>query len=32
VLRDAWKRAEEFFERNVRNGVPTTSMSSSAKQ
>jgi dipeptidyl aminopeptidase/acylaminoacyl peptidase len=27
VLRDAWKRAEEFFERTVKNGQPMTSSS-----
>ena len=32
VLRDAWKRAEEFFERTVKNGQPMTSSSSSTRQ
>ena len=30
VLRDAWKRADEFFERYVRNGEVMKSTSSSA--
>jgi dipeptidyl aminopeptidase/acylaminoacyl peptidase len=30
VLRDAWKRCEEFFDRTVRNGPAMSSMSSSA--
>jgi len=30
VLRDAWKRAEEFFDRTVKNGPHLTSSSSSA--
>jgi hypothetical protein len=30
VLRDAWKRADEFFDRTVKNGPHLTSSSSSA--
>jgi dipeptidyl aminopeptidase/acylaminoacyl peptidase len=32
VLRDAWKRAEEFFDRTVKNGPAMSSVSSNAKQ
>src|SRR5439155_27017957 len=32
VLRDAWKRVEDFFDRTVRNGPAMSSSSSSAKQ
>jgi dipeptidyl aminopeptidase/acylaminoacyl peptidase len=32
VLRDAWRRAEEFFDRTVRNGPAMSSSSSNAKR
>jgi dipeptidyl-peptidase-4 len=32
VLRDAWKRAEEFFDRTVKNGPAMASSSSNARQ
>ncbi len=32
VLRDAWRRADDFFERTVKNGPPMTSTSSNEKQ